>query len=104
MDGEIKILSEDIMQLLSLIDLKQGESGLIHKIDEDKLAKHAHLNKGDVEAYLLEMGFVEGAHLKVLHLGLWDAGPIAVRINNNSSVMAIRRSEAAAILVEKINA
>jgi len=90
------------MHLISLAELKKGESGIIHKLDETKLLQKSGLEPGGVEARLLEMGFVEGAKLHVLHLGVFGKSPIAVRINNSSSVIALRRHEAAAILVEKI--
>lgn len=54
---------------------------------------------GDVERGLLEMGFVEGARVEVLHHGLVQRDPLAVRINQAMTV-ALRRCEAQAILVE----
>jgi ferrous iron transport protein A len=53
---------------------------------------------GDVERGLLEMGFVEGACVEVLHYGFLGRDPLAVRINQNMTV-ALRRSEANAVLV-----
>jgi ferrous iron transport protein A len=54
--------------------------------------------EGDVERGLLEMGFVEGACIEVLHHGFLGRDPLAVRINQNMTV-ALRRSEANAVLV-----
>jgi ferrous iron transport protein A len=54
--------------------------------------------EGDVERGLLEMGFVEGACVEVLHHGFLGRDPLAVRINQNMTV-ALRRSEANAVLV-----
>ena len=54
--------------------------------------------EGDVERGLLEMGFVEGACVEVLHHGLLGRDPLAVRINQSMTV-ALRRSEANAVLV-----
>lgn len=54
--------------------------------------------EGDVERGLLEMGFVEGACVEVLHYGLLGRDPLAVRINQNMTV-ALRRCEANAVLV-----
>ena len=72
------------MHLISLSELKKGESGIIHKLDESKLSEHSGLEPGGVEARLLEMGFVEGAKLQVLHFGIFGKSPIAVRINKSS--------------------
>ena len=46
---------------------------------------------------LLELGFVEGAEVEVLHEGPLGGDPIAVRVND--STIALRRREAMAILV-----
>ena len=90
------------MNLISLTELTKGECGIIRKLDESRLPQQSGLEAGGVEARLLEMGFIEGAKLHVLHLGVFGKSPIAVRINNSSSVIAIRRHEAVIILVEKI--
>jgi ferrous iron transport protein A len=50
---------------------------------------------------LLELGFVEGAEIKVLHEGPIGRDPIAVRING--ATIALRRREAMAILVTSSN-
>ncbi len=52
----------------------------------------------DVERGLLEMGFVEGACIEVLHHGFLGRDPLAVRINQTMTV-ALRRAEAKAVLV-----
>ena len=53
----------------------------------------------EVERGLLEMGFIEGAQVEVLHHGLVQRDPLAVRINHAMTV-ALRRCEAHAVLVE----
>jgi ferrous iron transport protein A len=52
----------------------------------------------DIDRGLLEMGFVEGACVEVLHHGFLGRDPLAVRINQTMTV-ALRRSEANAVLV-----
>lgn len=90
------------MQLLSLSTLKKNEVGVIRQINEAYLPLNVGLTVGEVEARLLEIGFIEGASVQVLHLGAWGGDPIAVRINNSNSVIALRKNEAAVILVEKV--
>ena len=51
----------------------------------------------ELERRLLELGFVEGAEVEVLHEGPLGGDPIAVRVND--STIALRRREAMAILV-----
>jgi ferrous iron transport protein A len=50
-----------------------------------------------MEARLLELGFVEGATVELLHEGRFGRDPIAVRVNN--ATIALRRSEAMSIIV-----
>jgi len=52
----------------------------------------------EIERGLLEMGFVEGACVEVLHHGFLGRDPLAVRINQTMTV-ALRRCEANAVLV-----
>jgi ferrous iron transport protein A len=51
----------------------------------------------EVERRLLELGFVEGAHVEILHEGPLGRDPIAVRVNDTT--IALRRREAMAVLV-----
>ncbi|RYI98588.1 MAG: ferrous iron transport protein A [Acetobacteraceae bacterium] len=54
----------------------------------------------EIERRLLELGFVEGARVEILHQGLFGRDPIAVRVDN--ATIALRRREALAILVEPL--
>jgi ferrous iron transport protein A len=58
------------------------------------------LPAGELERRLLEIGFVEGAQVEILHEGLFGRDPIAIRINETT--VALRRREAAAILAEPL--
>ena len=51
----------------------------------------------EIERRLLELGFVEGVQVEVLHEGPLGRDPIAVRVNNTT--IALRRREAMAVLV-----
>jgi ferrous iron transport protein A len=51
----------------------------------------------ELERRLLEMGFVEGAMVEVLHEGPIKRDPIAVRVDETT--VAIRRADAVAIVV-----
>jgi ferrous iron transport protein A len=61
----------------------------------------AGLAPGELERRLLEMGFVEGAAVELLHEGLFGRDPIAVRVDGVT--IALRRKEAAAILVAALD-
>lgn len=55
----------------------------------------------ELERRLLEMGFVEGAQVELRHQGLFRADPIAVQVDG--TLVALRRREAQAIVVESIS-
>lgn len=56
----------------------------------------------ELENRLLELGFVEGADVAILHEAPLGHDPIAVRVDNMT--IAIRRREAMAIMVEEVAA
>jgi ferrous iron transport protein A len=51
----------------------------------------------ELERRLIELGFVEGAVVELLHQGLFGGDPIAVRVADTT--IALRRREAMAVLV-----
>jgi len=55
----------------------------------------------DVETRLREIGFAEGDQVETLHFGLFGRNPMSVRLNG--ALIAMRKSEAQAVLVEMIN-
>ncbi len=55
------------------------------------------LSDTELESRLIELGFVEGAKVEVLHEGIVGRDPIAVRVENVT--IAVRRREAMAIIV-----
>lgn len=62
------------------------------------LAVNGGVDDSDLERNLLEMGFVEGARIEVLHRGFLGGDPLAVRINRRMTI-ALRRCEANAVLI-----
>lgn len=54
----------------------------------------------EMERRLLEMGFVEGAQIELLHDGPISRDPIAVRVDQTT--VALRRRDAGVILVTPI--
>ena len=80
--------------------LRIGERARVVRITgQTKAVKGKHHESDDLERLLLEMGFVEGDEVEVLHHGPWGHDPIAVRLGNNL-VVALRRQEADAVIVE----
>jgi ferrous iron transport protein A len=85
----------DLRPKLPLGLAKRGFSGTI-----DHLATHdttSALSAVELESRLIELGFVEGAKVELLHQGIVGQDPIAVRVENVT--IAVRRREAMAIIV-----
>jgi ferrous iron transport protein A len=74
---------------------KRGYSGVIQHFAADDLG--SALSAIELESRLIELGFVEGARVEVLHEGIVGRDPIAVRVENVT--IAVRRREAMAIIV-----
>ena len=72
----------------------RGYAGAIHRIDVRDAG--SGLPAIEIERRLIELGFVEGAAIAVLHEGLFGRDPIAIRVNGTT--VALRRREAMAIL------
>ncbi|MEO1948670.1 FeoA family protein [Thioclava sp.] len=62
------------------------------------LAGNDGYDADELELRLLELGFIEGASVHILHEGPFGRDPIAVRVNDTT--VALRRAEAMAILAE----
>lgn len=91
-DGEVFRLSEAV----------RGDAGVIVSVglDGDSDGEAGAVSRTELERRLLEMGFVEGARVEVLHEGFIGRDPIAVQLDDMR--VALRRREAADILVRKL--
>jgi len=67
-----------------------GDAGLIANISVAE-------DEAELERLLLEMGFVEGARVELLHEGPMGRDPIAVKVDDMR--VALRRREAGFIMV-----
>ncbi len=80
---------------LPLGQARRGFRGSVQEIQGDLTA--TGLSASELEKRLIEIGFVEGAKVEILHEGAFGRDPIAVRVNGTT--VALRRSEAMAIIV-----
>lgn len=80
---------------LKLSDARKGARGVIVKVGE-----HCHHQSDaiELERRLLELGFVEGARVELLHEGLFGRDPIALKVDDMR--VALRRHEAASLVVK----
>jgi ferrous iron transport protein A len=74
---------------------RRGYSGVIQSLATRDAA--SALPAAELESRLIELGFVEGARVEILHEGIVNRDPIAVRVENVT--VAVRRREAMAIIV-----
>lgn len=74
---------------------RRGYTGVIHHLAAGDAG--SSLSAIELESRLIELGFVEGAKIEVLHEGIVGRDPIAVRVENVT--IAVRRREAMAIIV-----
>jgi ferrous iron transport protein A len=91
--------SVTVSAALPLGAARVGFRGRVHAIEVNDTS--SGLPATELETRLLELGFVEGAPVEILHEGTFGGDPIAVRIDNIT--IALRRREAMAILVEAVD-
>jgi ferrous iron transport protein A len=105
-------LSDDVGEFLDTIavgpapapamPLGQKKRGFCGRIDTIRAAQNgAGLPPAELENRLIEIGFVEGARVEILHEGAFGRDPIAVRVNG--ATIALRRREAMAIHVRTLD-
>ena len=77
----------------------RGFRGVVASVGTGATAHSAGgLQPTELERRLLEIGFVEGARIEILHEGALGGDPIAVRIDD--ARVALRRREADSVLVQ----
>ena len=82
-----------------LAELRVGERGRIVSVGAQSITQAAK-GMDPLEQRLLEMGFEEGSEIELAHIGIIGGNPLAVRIHG--TLIALRKGEAAAILVESL--
>ena len=79
---------------IKLSQARRGYRGVIVQVGD-----HCHHDEHalELERRLLELGFVEGARVELLHEGLFGRNPIAMKVDDMR--VALRRHEAASLTV-----
>jgi ferrous iron transport protein A len=80
---------------IPLSQARRGDRGVIVQVGGDPHFKH----EAELERRLLELGFVEGASVELLHEGLFGRDPIAMRVDDMR--VALRRHEAASLILRR---
>jgi ferrous iron transport protein A len=94
---KIQVMTEnrDTRPHLPLGLARRGYSGTIQHLAATGTG--SSLSESELESRLIELGFVEGARVEILHEGIIGRDPIAVRVDNIT--VAVRRREAMAVIV-----
>jgi ferrous iron transport protein A len=77
-----------------LSEARCGDRGVIIEVGDHT---HEEAHALELERRLLELGFVEGARIELLHEGLFGHDPIAMKVDDMR--VALRRHEAASITI-----
>jgi ferrous iron transport protein A len=87
--------SLDLTDTIKLSQARRGDRGVIVQV-----GGHCHHKDHEVELErrLLELGFVEGARIELLHEGLFGRDPIAMKVDDMR--VALRRHEAASLTIK----
>ena len=86
---------------IALGDARVGFRGRILALDMSR-APGTGLPSEELERRLLELGFVEGAEVELLHEGLFGRDPIALKVDDMR--VALRRREAASLIIRRVAA
>ena len=80
---------------IKLSQARKGARGVIVRVGGNC---HHDDTAHELERRLLELGFVEGAEIELLHEGLFGRDPIALKVDDMR--VALRRHEAASLSVK----
>jgi ferrous iron transport protein A len=80
-----------------LSQARLGDRGVIGSVHVRTDVDHHGLSAEELERRLLELGFVEGAAIEVIHEGAIGRDPIAVRLDDMR--VALRRHDAADVVI-----
>jgi len=88
------MVTSAMTEIQKLSQARSGDQGVIVQVGD---AMHADEHAMELERRLLELGFVEGARIEVLHEGLFGRDPMAMKVDDMR--VALRRHEAARLTV-----
>lgn len=83
--------------VVRLSDARRGDRGVVLSVSPGAVTAADAEEREELERRLLEIGFVEGAKVEILHEGFIRRDPIAVRLDDMR--VALRRREAQGVLI-----
>lgn len=94
MNGATAVVMSAMTDTIKLSQARRGDRGVIVQVG---VQGHHHEHEAELERRLLELGFVEGAQVELLHEGLFGRDPIAIKVDDMR--VALRRHEAASLTI-----
>jgi ferrous iron transport protein A len=94
-EGEVTAALKAGVRRLS--EARRGDRGVVIQVSAESLTVADPAELQELERRLLEIGFVEGARVEILHEGFLGRDPIAVKLDDMR--VALRRREAKGVLV-----
>ncbi len=88
-------------RLVRLSTARPGDRGVILEVRAESHPADHGVDVHELERRLLEFGFVEGAHVEVLHEGAIRRDPIAVRLDDMRVALRRRDAEDVWILLDQ---
>lgn len=103
MDGSLPArnmsdIADPSAAVVRLSDACKGDCGVVLRVSSATGPASGGIEQAELERRLLEIGFVEGARIELLHEGFIGRDPIAVKLDDMR--VALRRREARGILLE----
>lgn len=93
-DSEAAAPAEGVRRLS---EARRGDKGVVLSVSPESMTAASQAEREELERRLLEIGFVEGARIEILHEGFIGRDPLAVRLDDMR--VALRRREAQGVLV-----
>lgn len=87
--------------VVRLSDASMGDAGVILEVRAESNANAHGVGVEELQRRLLEFGFVEGAHIEVIHEGAIGRDPIAVRLDDMRVALRRRDAEDVYILLDR---
>jgi ferrous iron transport protein A len=83
--------------VVRLSEARRGDRGVVLSVSPESMTGAGLAEREELERRLLEIGFVEGAQVEIMHEGFIGRDPIAVRLDDMR--VALRRREAQGVLI-----
>jgi ferrous iron transport protein A len=101
---DLQSVGEATIDGAALSDGRRGFAGTIVEVraPDTSGAASGGLGGAEIERRLLEMGFVEGAPVEIVHEGLFGRDPMAIKLADRT--VALRRREARSVMVRATTA